>query len=131
MSSSAKEINFENLTLREALTKAQNNNKLIYIDCYTSWCGPCQVMDKEVFTNKEVAIFFNANFINLKKDMEIGEGQIIRKGYNIKAFPTALFINSKGELMHVFVGGLNAENFISEGKKAIKSNTLPKSIGNQ
>ena len=67
-------VAFEELTFQEALAKAKQNNKLLFVDCYTSWCGPCKMLAREVFTNNEVADYFNAHFISLKVDCEKGEG---------------------------------------------------------
>ena len=54
------------------LKMAQEQDKYIFMDCYTSWCGPCKALAKDIFTRKDVGDFFNANFINVKYDMEKG-----------------------------------------------------------
>src|SRR3972149_4785135 len=81
-------IKFENGTFAEIKAKAKKENKIIFIDCYTSWCGPCKQMDKEVFTNDSVVDFYNKNFTNGKRDMEKGEGIELAKKYEINAYPT-------------------------------------------
>ncbi len=60
-------INFEQGSLQKTLEKAKTENKLIFIDVYTAWCGPCKKMDKLVFTNDTVADFFNQYFVSIKK----------------------------------------------------------------
>ena len=67
-------INFSNINFEEALKKAESENKMIFIDAYASWCGPCKMMDKTIFKDIDVGDFYNENFINLKIDMEKGEG---------------------------------------------------------
>ncbi len=69
----AAEIKFlENPTWTTVLAQAKKENKMIFLDAYATWCGPCKQMDSEVYTNSAVANFYNANFINVKYDMEKG-----------------------------------------------------------
>lgn len=63
-------IQFEKGTWSEVLTLAKEQEKLVFLDAYTTWCGPCKKMDKEVFTASEVAAVYNKMFINVKMDME-------------------------------------------------------------
>lgn len=112
-------IKFEHVTFAEALVKAKKENKLVFMDCYTSWCGPCKMLARNIFTQKEVGGFYNKNFVNLKVDMEKGEGPELAKKYNIKAYPTLLFINGDGEVVHTKLGaGGSANDFVELGKTA-------------
>nr|WP_320119194.1 thioredoxin family protein [uncultured Marinifilum sp.] len=114
----AQGIEFEHGTFNEALAKAKKENKLVFMDCYTSWCGPCKHLAKTVFTQKEVGDYFNANFVCVKMDMEKGEGIELCKKYGVKAFPTLLFIDTKGEVVHKVVGGKPAGDLIEDAKAA-------------
>src|SRR5690554_7882772 len=67
-------IFFESLTFEEAIQKAKKENKLIFLDAYAVWCGPCKLMDRTTFKSEKVGALFNENFINIKIDMEKGEG---------------------------------------------------------
>ena len=98
--------------------KAKKEHKLIFVDAYTTWCGPCKWMAKTVFTNDTVADFFNTNFISTKIDMEKGEGIEFRKKYNVFCFPNLLFIDSNGEVVHRRGGGMPSANFIAFAKEA-------------
>ncbi len=75
-------------TWNEALELAKKANKPIFLDAYTDWCGWCKVMDKETFSDEKVAAFMNANFVNVKMEMETGEGIDVAMKYRISAFPT-------------------------------------------
>ncbi len=67
----AQGINFEHeLTFEQALEKAKTEGKIVFMDCYTTWCGPCKKLSAETFTNNEVGEYFNSHFVNLKMDME-------------------------------------------------------------
>lgn len=112
-------IKFETGTWEEALAKARVENKLIFMDAYTSWCGPCKWMAKNIFTNDTVADFCNANFINCKIDMEKGEGPALSKKYQVQAYPNLLFINAQGELVHRSCGAMPAQPFVALAKDAL------------
>ena len=103
------------------LKAAQEQDKYIFMDCYTSWCGPCKALAKDIFTRKDVGDFFNANFINVKYDMEKGEGKELNKRYkaNIIGFPTLLLIDKKGKVVHQMAGFQEADVLIA-GMKAGK-----------
>ena len=70
----AQGVEFRDLTFGQALEQARTENKLVFMDCYTSWCGPCKNMLKNVFTLPEAGEFMYAHFVCVKYDMEQGEG---------------------------------------------------------
>ena len=70
----AQGIEFLHGSWEDALDAAKEEDKIIFVDAYAKWCGPCKRMAKEVFTKKEVGTFFNDNFINIKLDMEESHG---------------------------------------------------------
>ncbi len=107
-----KGVMFQHISYQEALDKAKTENKLVFMDCYTSWCGPCQHMLKNVFTREDVGEFLNSRFINVKFDMEKGEGIGLRKKFAIRAYPTFLLIRPDGEIQHRLVGAAKAEDFM-------------------
>ena len=114
------EINFEHISTQEAFKKAKNQNKLIFIDCFTEWCVPCKHMAAGVFKTDSVAAFFNSTFINLKMDMEKGEGPASLKKYDIGAFPSYLLLDGDGKVLYKFVGGMPAAEFMAHIRKGMK-----------
>jgi len=115
-----REITFKEADWKTQLATAKKENKIIFFDAYTSWCGPCKVMAKEVFTKDSVADLFNNTFLNVKYDMEKGEGPALKDKYEVSAFPTYLFINGDGEIVHKIVGSMSASEFMQEAGKALK-----------
>lgn len=104
----------------KVLNQAIETGKLIFLDGYTSWCAPCRKMDKEVFTMPEVANYFNQKFINVKYDMEQDKGVFLKDKYGISAFPTYLFINGQGQVIHRITGAHTKEGeFLSYAKFAV------------
>lgn len=116
-------IEFKHGTFNEILEIAKKENKIVFVDCFTTWCGPCQMMAKNIFTNDNVAEFYNKNFINAKIDMEDGEGIAIAKKYNISAYPTMLYLDANGTQLHRVCGSSAAKEFIEHGMDALKPET--------
>jgi thiol-disulfide isomerase/thioredoxin len=112
-------IHFTDSSWQTLLAKAKAEHKLIFMDAHTTWCGPCKWMDKNVFPDAEVAAIYNHNFINAYTDMEKGEGIDLRKKYEVRAYPTYLFINGDGEVVHKAVGQSTIPEFIQFGLDAL------------
>ncbi|HEY9257710.1 thioredoxin family protein [Chitinophaga sp.] len=112
-------IVFRKDAFADVLKESARTGKLVFIDCYTSWCAPCKWMEKNAFTNDTAANYYNAHFINYKIDMEKGEGPELRKRYGVQVFPTYLFLDSKGELVHKATSRMEVSEFVEEGKKAL------------
>lgn len=113
MSAFSQGINFENLDFRQVLDKATTEKKLVFVDCYTKWCGMCKVMDDRVFPLKETGDFFNPRFVSTKINMEVGEGIGLKEKYGVIAFPTFLILTSEGELLYKFMGKHSPEDFLA------------------
>lgn len=108
-------IKWEEGTLNQALKKAKESGKeLVFLDCYATWCGPCQYMAKSVFTTKEAGDYFNKKFVNIKIDMEKGEGINLARQFKIQGYPTFIILNSNGKELGRIVGGAQTEQFIQK-----------------
>lgn len=97
-------VKFEKEDFNSTLVKAKTENKLIFIDFYTSWCGPCLKFTQTVLTDEEVGKYMNSTFINLKYDAEKGEGITLSKKYNVKSYPTLLIIDHEGNVVEDVMG---------------------------
>ena len=115
----AEGIEFFKGTWEEAVEEAKKQEKLLFVDAYAVWCGPCKRMAKNVFPLKEVGEFYNKNFINVKLDYEKVEADGFRKDYPVSAFPTLYYIDYTGEAVHVQKGAQDAAGFIQIGKLAL------------
>lgn len=114
-----KTINFESGDWASVLAKAKKENKLIFIDAFTTWCGPCKQMAKNVFTNDSVANFFNSKFVNYKFDMEKGEGIDFAKKYQVNCYPNLILIDGNGTLVHRSAGLLEAPVFLAFARNGL------------
>ncbi len=112
-------IEFFDGTWEEALAEATKQEKLLFVDAYAQWCGPCKRMAKDVFPQKEVGEFYNKNFINVKLDYEKKEADGFRKNYPVAAFPTLYYIDFNGDVIHAQKGAQRADGLIKVGKMAL------------
>lgn len=117
-------IRFETLTLEEVIEKAQSENKLIFVDCYTKTCGPCAWMDEHIFPLKETGNFFNSKFVSIKIDLGTEEGKSLKKRYpGIQAVPTFLILRPNGVLQHRFTGSSPLDHFLERVKRGMTRET--------
>lgn len=105
-------------TFDEALKKAQEEKKDLFVDFYADWCGPCKAMANEVFTQTEVGEYFNAHFVCVQVNVEAKENNEIAKKYNVTALPTMVFISREGKELRRIQGAVPPESLIKEGKIA-------------
>lgn len=106
-------LQFDELPFKELIAKAKKENKLLFIDAYAVWCGPCKMMEKNIFPKPSVGEVYNKNFINARIDMEKGEGKDIAQKYAVRAYPTYLFLNGDGELVSQNFGYMEEKAFIA------------------
>ena len=74
-------IAFQALTFDAAIAKGKASHKIVFIDAYATWCGPCKQLSKKTFVDKKVAELFNAKFVNVKMDADQAEGKKFAEKY--------------------------------------------------
>lgn len=104
-------------TFEEAMKKAQEEKKELFVDFFTTWCGPCKMMAEQVFPQVEVGEYFNTRFICVQVDAEAHVA--LAKNYNISAFPTMLFIGRDGKVLRRVQGAIPPQELIKEAKIAL------------
>lgn len=119
-----KGIQFVEPNWAKALEQAKKEKKMIFIDAYTSWCGPCRMLKQNTFPDKAAGEFFNKHFINIALDMEKGDGIAFAQKYQINAYPTLLIMDADQQSVSVSEGYLNPAQLIEFGKYVI--NKVPK-----
>jgi thiol:disulfide interchange protein len=107
-------------TLQEGLEKAKAENKLLFVDCYTTWCGPCKMLKKYTFTDANLGDFMKNKYVSLAIDMEQPEGMMIAKKYGIEAYPTLLFLDKYGRVVNHQVGGISAEALLAKAEQTVR-----------
>ena len=111
-------IQFFQGTFNEALVKAKQENKVLFVDFYAVWCVPCKKMAKTVFTQEEVGKFFNEHFVSIQLDAEKGDNVNIAKSYKVVAYPTIAFISPDGKAISVNTGAMNKDELLDAAKIA-------------
>jgi thioredoxin-related protein len=113
-------IQFYNASWKQALEKAKLENKLIFLDIYATWCGPCKKLKKRTFSNDKVGKYFNEHFINVSLDGEEGDGVSVSNTYHVSSYPSLFFINSEGKIISKSEGYLNAKEIVDFAKTVVK-----------
>jgi thiol-disulfide isomerase/thioredoxin len=121
-------INFRQDDWQNVLVQAKAQKKLIFVDIYTAWCGPCKEMDKKTFTDVSVGDKFNARFINYKVDAEKGFGITLAKRYNVTSYPTCLFVDPSENLIYKQEGLLRAPDLVKEADMVLNNQANAKPL---
>lgn len=113
-------IRFYEGTIQEAFEKAKSENKLVFVDCYTTWCGPCKMLKQYTFKDVILGDYMRENYISLAIDMETSEGEILAKKYGIESYPTLLFLDKYGRVVNHQVGGIGAEALLVKAEQTVR-----------
>jgi len=105
--------------LASVLKQAERENKLVFVDVYTSWCLPCKMMDKDVFTHQETADIINKDFISYKVNAEKSNGLQLSFNYDVQVYPTLLFLDSAGNVLEKKEGAVYHRELLSMAQSAL------------
>ncbi len=112
-------IDFFKGTFEEALLKAKQENKPLFVDFYAVWCVPCKRIAKEIFPLKSVGDYFNKNFVSIQLDAEAKENVKVAKTYNVAVFPTLAFIANDGKAISIIQGAVDERTLLEDAKIAM------------
>lgn len=113
-------IRFEKGTWSEVIRKAADQHKLVFVDFYTEWCGPCLNMAENIFTLPDVGLFYNEHFICVQIDAEHGEGVALANKCEVHVYPTYCFIDPVSQkVVHRSSSTQSAETFLDTGRSAL------------
>ncbi len=122
------QINFQSLTFDQALAKAKEENKKIFIDVFTTWCGPCKAIDRNVFQTKEIGDRMNPDYVSIKVDAENSPDRNRVIAYGIPGYPTMLILDGEGKELYRIVGSRSVEGFHAELDKQLPIEMWPQNI---
>lgn len=128
----AQGIHFEqNLSWQQVQFKAKTEHKYIFMDCYATWCVPCKQMSQDIFIQKEAGDQVNENFISVSVQMDstakddeytkswYADAKQLMKKYQVSSFPTYLFFDPDGHIIHRAGGSMPLTAFISITEDAL------------
>jgi thiol:disulfide interchange protein len=104
----------------DALKESGKKDKLIFLDAYAAWCGPCKMMAKQTFTDSKVGKMFNEEFINVKMDMEKNsDGPRLSKKFALTAYPSLYFVDKNEKVVHMTLGYHKPKQLIEVAKQVL------------
>ena len=111
ISAAQAQVKFETKSTDAVREMAIRTGKLVFIDLYASWCPPCRMMERQVFSRKDVGEFMDERFVAAKYDTDQPTGRELMKKYGQGAIPLYLVFNTQGELLGRIQGAADAETF--------------------
>ena len=106
------QVKFETKSTDAVREMAIKQGKLVFIDLYASWCPPCRMMERQVFSRKDVGEFMDQRFVAAKYDTDKATGRELMKKYGSGAIPLYLVFDTRGELLGRIQGAAKADEFM-------------------
>lgn len=106
--------------LSNVLEMANDSSKLTFVEFYTDWCLPCQIMDESVFMNKPLSEYYNSTFVNYKLNGESEEGKRLGFVFQVSQYPTFVILDQRGRVVAKEYGGKGVTDMMLFGENAVK-----------
>ena len=105
--------------MEAAQKKASDQQLMLFVDVYATWCGPCKIMDREVYTDAVVAEYMNANFVNVRMDGETDYGRKYAMEQNLEGYPSMFIFSSDGDPVSRLIGFMAAVELVPSLKGTV------------
>jgi thiol:disulfide interchange protein len=98
---------------QSALKRAKAEKKVIFMDLWTEWCGPCLHLQKNVFPTSEgqaalaKVVPFSA-LVQKKDGTPVAEGTRLSETFKLNAFPTMVILDGNGKELRRQVGAFRS-----------------------
>lgn len=92
-----------------ALKRAQAEHKMVLMDLWAEWCGPCQFLKAKVFPTPEAQTALAkvvplSVLVEYKDGKPLEEGTRLAKQFNLNAYPTLIILDANGKEIRRQVG---------------------------
>ena len=115
------DVHFHDLGVDAALERAAAEEKVVFVDFFTTWCAPCKEMDETTFKDSDVAAWLAEKTVALKIDAEANEtNEALAERYGVRSFPNYVFISPNGDVMDRITGKRLPEEFIKDGESVLR-----------
>ena len=111
---------FHALTLDQALEKAKTDGKVVMVDFYTVWCGPCKLLDQKTWTDDKVKEWLREKTVAVKFDAE--KEEVLAEKYRIESYPTLLFVNPDGSELGRISSFVKPNDFLKRADQILAGN---------
>jgi thiol-disulfide isomerase/thioredoxin len=108
---------FSDLSFEAASKEAGRTGRIVLVDFYTTWCGPCKMLDKDTWTDAAVIRLLEQKTVALRIDAE--KEAALSKRYKIEAYPSVLLIKPDGTEFDRLVGYRDPKQFMADFNAAL------------
>lgn len=106
------QVRFETKSTDAVREMAVKEGKLVFIDLYATWCPPCRMMERDVFSRRDVGEFMAERFVAAKYDVDQPVGKELMRKYGNGAIPLYLVFDTDGELLGRIEGASDAKRLM-------------------
>jgi len=115
------QVNIQDISLKEAVAQAKATDKKVMIIVCATWCGPCQMLARDVFPTEEAGDYINERLVVVKYNVDVADPENLVRDHHVSALPTFIFIDGNGEEYSRYVGGSRGiQDFIAKTENALK-----------
>lgn len=107
-----------NLTTHQEITENTGQNMLLFFTA--TWCSPCQIMKRQVFTDDEVESNINSMLTPILIDIDNPETKEFVKYYEVDRTPTTIILDSQGEILKYAVGKMDKKELLDMIHSAVQ-----------
>jgi thiol:disulfide interchange protein len=102
-----------------ARQKASERKLPLFVDVYATWCGPCKMMDREVYPDPAVSAYMNKTFVNVRMDGETEYGSQFALEHGLQGYPSVFLFDAEGSHMSTLVGFMDAPELLEKLRSSV------------
>ncbi len=113
------QVKFHTGEISQLYAEAKSSDNLVFMDLYASWCPPCKMMERDVFSREDVGEFMAKNFVSAKYNVDEKIGGELSRQYGVSSIPTYLIFNKDGQMVGRITGAMSYKEFIANMQQII------------